>query len=560
MGISNIVETIGVSNNNTVAGSSNNLKNSELFDLSILSRNTCSTPQAQSRESSAHLSMHQYPKSQNYQARNTQNHEIDPSQASLPEQQIEVRLKEENDALNIDGILPNKSDSVAEMMINALEDGQDGELDSIINFSNNATLSTPDNLDNDNEVSCDLNISDSINHQSSIKNTKDSTSNNKGFASSRLMHLKSEYNTIDKITDNMSDSSSYHVDLYNDTNLSAMNEVDLEADQLLDDSSDQDLSPDGMIACTQIINPIDTQQVKNWDDIDRFLVDYSEHISDPRIDLSETIEDIEVETPFDNALPEEVVQGNQINQYTRSEIETGRYKSSKQNIKDIDQVDYIGNAQDINSKNPKLSNNNDLNLKLSDQMSDLEDQTQNNSTQDFLDPNDQTPETAKNFSTNINIKDLASSNIKFASAPVSQERPVELHNQISISIEKALNEGVRKIQVSLHPESLGKLNIELNLDNDIITGIKFIAQKHETLESIKADRILLEQVIKDITKGGDASLSFSLGSYGQENNQPGNSYINKSTMYNNDTYQAVVSVDAEIQESIITENRVNLTI
>ncbi|MDX1917321.1 MAG: flagellar hook-length control protein FliK [Rickettsiaceae bacterium] len=167
---------------------------------------------------------------------------------------------------------------------------------------------------------------------------------------------------------------------------------------------------------------------------------------------------------------------------------------------------------------------------------------------------------AKNFTSNLTINDLSDHvSIKFTPLSTNTNAQIPLQDQISISIQKASNAGVNKIQVALHPESLGKVDIELNIENEIITSIKFIAHKQETLESIKADRILLEQIVKDIAKGSDASLTFLLGSYGQDRNQ--SFYHNSDTnLPKHNKYQAIVDAEPAQQDHIISDNKVNLTI
>ncbi|MDX1923900.1 MAG: flagellar hook-length control protein FliK [Rickettsiaceae bacterium] len=162
----------------------------------------------------------------------------------------------------------------------------------------------------------------------------------------------------------------------------------------------------------------------------------------------------------------------------------------------------------------------------------------------------------------LSIEDIANPDqIKFAQVFTAPKTDMKVTDQITLAVQKASNDRVQKIQVGLHPEHLGKVDIELNIQNDVIKEVKFIIHKRETFETIKADRVSLEQMVKDITKGGDAKLSFSFGSFNNQDQQNAtNPYLNKSHSDQKIMYQAVKKLATVSEANIVTENRVNLTI
>lgn len=89
--------------------------------------------------------------------------------------------------------------------------------------------------------------------------------------------------------------------------------------------------------------------------------------------------------------------------------------------------------------------------------------------------------------------------------------PQQVTNQISVQIEKAVKDGMDRINIQLRPESLGRVDVRLELANDGRVQATITADRPETLEMLQKDARGLERSLADAgLKTDTSSLSFSL--------------------------------------------------
>ena len=90
-----------------------------------------------------------------------------------------------------------------------------------------------------------------------------------------------------------------------------------------------------------------------------------------------------------------------------------------------------------------------------------------------------------------------------------QHRPVA--DQISVHIGKAVKAGVDRIEIRLKPESLGRVDVRLEVARDGRVIVAVTAENRDTLELLKSDARGLERALQDAgLKADSGSLSFNL--------------------------------------------------
>ena len=133
---------------------------------------------------------------------------------------------------------------------------------------------------------------------------------------------------------------------------------------------------------------------------------------------------------------------------------------------------------------------------------------------------------ADNFSSNLRVEHFSSKNssLQFVESN-SHENAEQLRNnstrpldQITMKLQENLRSGNSKMMLSLTPENLGKVEIELSITENKIAKISVTAIKQDTLSMIIKDSTILEEAVKEIIKS-DIEMEFSLK---QENNDNGN--------------------------------------
>jgi flagellar hook-length control protein FliK len=87
--------------------------------------------------------------------------------------------------------------------------------------------------------------------------------------------------------------------------------------------------------------------------------------------------------------------------------------------------------------------------------------------------------------------------------------------QISVQITKAVKSGIDKIDIQLRPESLGRVEVRLELAGDGRLVGTVTADNRETLELLKTDARDLERALQDAGLKADSnSLNFNLRGQG----------------------------------------------
>jgi flagellar hook-length control protein FliK len=101
--------------------------------------------------------------------------------------------------------------------------------------------------------------------------------------------------------------------------------------------------------------------------------------------------------------------------------------------------------------------------------------------------------------------------------------PREIVNQVTVQIDKAAKEGLDHISIQMRPESLGRIEVRLDLGQDGRVTAMITADRPETLDVLKRDAKGLEQALSDAGLKPDAnSLNFSLRGEQQNKNQNAN--------------------------------------
>ncbi|MEX2617790.1 MAG: flagellar hook-length control protein FliK [Alphaproteobacteria bacterium] len=90
--------------------------------------------------------------------------------------------------------------------------------------------------------------------------------------------------------------------------------------------------------------------------------------------------------------------------------------------------------------------------------------------------------------------------------------PSDLKEQISVQVQKAVEQGIDRIRIQLKPADLGRLEIQLDVAQDGKVAIVVNADRPETLEMLRRDARGLQQALLDAGLQTDSGgLSFNLG-------------------------------------------------
>ncbi len=95
--------------------------------------------------------------------------------------------------------------------------------------------------------------------------------------------------------------------------------------------------------------------------------------------------------------------------------------------------------------------------------------------------------------------------------------PVPVPQQIAVQFSQALTEGAGRMSIQLQPESLGRIEVEIELTKDGKLSAAFVADRPDTLDMLQRDARALERALNDAGIRTDTGgLSFSLrGESGQ---------------------------------------------
>ena len=124
--------------------------------------------------------------------------------------------------------------------------------------------------------------------------------------------------------------------------------------------------------------------------------------------------------------------------------------------------------------------------------------------------------------TEIGTKISASQEITTNIEPDKTDEAKSISNQIQSAVKSLSAVNGKSITITLTPESLGRIEVELTLKAGQISTIEIKAAKPETVAILEKNSQMLQDALKEVTGGNDASLSFNLkegnhGSSQQEN-------------------------------------------
>jgi hypothetical protein len=95
--------------------------------------------------------------------------------------------------------------------------------------------------------------------------------------------------------------------------------------------------------------------------------------------------------------------------------------------------------------------------------------------------------------------------------------PAPVFDQIAISVNRAASDGLDRITIQLKPESLGRVDVHLQLGHDGRMAATFVADRQDTLDMLQRDSRGLERALNDAGLRTDSGgLSFNLRGDGRD--------------------------------------------
>ena len=89
-------------------------------------------------------------------------------------------------------------------------------------------------------------------------------------------------------------------------------------------------------------------------------------------------------------------------------------------------------------------------------------------------------------------------------------------DQVAVQITKAATDGLDKINIQLKPESLGRIDVQLQVAHNGQVNAVIAADRQDTLDLLRRDAGTLQQALNDAGLRADSgSLSFNLSNQGQ---------------------------------------------
>jgi flagellar hook-length control protein FliK len=108
-----------------------------------------------------------------------------------------------------------------------------------------------------------------------------------------------------------------------------------------------------------------------------------------------------------------------------------------------------------------------------------------------------------------------------AGATRAMPGPVPAFDQIALSVNRAAADGLDRITIQLRPESLGRVDVHLQLGHDGRMTATFVADRQDTLDMLQRDARGLERALNDAGLRTDTGgLSFNLRGDGREFGNP----------------------------------------
>lgn len=101
--------------------------------------------------------------------------------------------------------------------------------------------------------------------------------------------------------------------------------------------------------------------------------------------------------------------------------------------------------------------------------------------------------------------------------PTPRPPPASPTEQVAVNIAKAIGAGADKINIRLHPATLGRVEVSLEIAKDGLLTATVTADRPETLELLQRDARGLERALQDAgLRTNSDSLNFSLREQGKQ--------------------------------------------
>lgn len=163
------------------------------------------------------------------------------------------------------------------------------------------------------------------------------------------------------------------------------------------------------------------------------------------------------------------------------------------------------------------------------------------------------------FSNLVNNAGKKNAANKLSSA--AQNLPARTVEQIKVNIARALNSGIDRINVSLNPKELGKIQVKMNLEKDGKVSASIAAASQDTLDMLMKDAKILQNALSSVGFDvDDASLKFSLLNQDGGNSSGQSSYADADKIENNimQSEKLLSSEGDDVQ--IISDTKVNIKV
>lgn len=135
--------------------------------------------------------------------------------------------------------------------------------------------------------------------------------------------------------------------------------------------------------------------------------------------------------------------------------------------------------------------------------------------------------------------------------------PLPASEQIIVNINTALRDGLSRIQITLEPAELGKVEVQMDVDSDGRTGLVVTVDNKETLDLLQRDARSLEKALSDLGMKTDSnSLSFNLR--GEQQGEARQQFAQARQSYNNAPKEEPEDVLAALLNPALTEQTMTL--
>ncbi len=142
-----------------------------------------------------------------------------------------------------------------------------------------------------------------------------------------------------------------------------------------------------------------------------------------------------------------------------------------------------------------------------------------------------------------------------------QNLPTRTVEQIKVNIARALNSGIDRINVSLNPKELGRIQVKMNLEKDGKVSASIAAASQDTLDMLMKDAKILQNALSSVGFDvDDASLKFSLLNQDGGNSSGQSSYADADKIENNIIQSDNLLSSEGNEEQVISDTKINIKV